>query len=119
MSKPEVSIMRLADGRQFTRRDMLGLLGAGAACGVVTGLGEQGGLAQARGCPTAKSGNISFPRGAITRRFLKDGPPDALRGGATMFPEPLIGGGGSPSTPPPPSACPMPCSPPVNATPIQ
>ena len=34
--------MRLADGRQFTRRDMLGLLGAGAAFGV---LAEQVGLA--------------------------------------------------------------------------
>src|SRR5712664_1083542 len=109
--------MRLADGRQFTRRDMLGLLGAGAALGV---LAEQVGLAQAPGWLTAKStGNVTFPRGAIIRTILKDVPPDALRNGATMFHEHLIGVGGSPSSPPPPSACPMPCSPPVSGTPIQ
>src|SRR5262245_18802987 len=112
-------IMRLSDARQFTRRDILGLLGAGAGFGAVAGRAEQGGLAPGAGWLTAKSGNVSFPKGAVIRTVLKDVPPDALRNGATMFHEHLIGVGGSPSSPPPPSACPMPCSPPVNAKPIQ
>lgn len=111
--------MRLADGRPFTRRDILSLIGGGAAFGAVAGLAEQVGFAQAPGWLTAKSGNVSFPRGAIIRTVLKDVSPDALRNGATMFHEHLIGVGASPSSPPPTSACPMPCSPPVNATPIQ
>ena len=112
-------IMRRSDALRFTRRDVLGLLGAGGACGVVTALAEQVGLAQASGWLTARSpSNVSFPKGAIIRTILKDVSPDALRGGATMFHEHLIGVGNY-NSPPPPGACPAPCSPPVSAPVIQ
>jgi phosphotriesterase-related protein len=111
--------MRPAGATRFTRRDVLGLLGAGAGFGVVTALAERVGLAQAPGWLTARStGNITFPKGAIIRTILKDVSPDTLRNGATMFHEHLIGVG-SYSSPPPPSACPMPCAPPVSAPVIQ
>ena len=111
--------MRCADGRQFTRRDILGLLGAGAGFGAVAGLAEQVGLAQAPGWLTARSGNVSFPRGAVIRTVVKDVSPDALSKGATMFHEHLIGVGSLPSSPPPPKACPMPCSPSVAGPPVE
>ncbi len=102
---------------QFTRRDVLGLIGAGAGFGAVAALTEQMGLAQAPGWLTAKSaGHITFPRGAIIRTILKDISPDALRSGATMMHEHLIGLGGYSS---PPSSCPMPCTPSVAGPAIQ
>lgn len=111
--------MRLAGAPRFTRREVLGLLGAGAGFGVVAALADQVGLAQAPGWLTARStGNITVPKGAIIRTILKDVSPDALRNGATMFHEHLIGVG-SYSSPPPPSACPMPCAPPVSGPVVQ
>jgi phosphotriesterase-related protein len=110
--------MRHAGASRFTRRDVLGLLGAGAGFGAVAALGERVGLAQASGWLTARSGSVTFPKSAVIRTVLKDVPPDALKNGATMFHEHLIGIGNYVS-PPPPSACPMPCAPPVSAPPIR
>lgn len=57
----------------MTRREALALLGAGAvSCG----------NASAAGAP-------KFPKGAIIRTLLKDLPPEALAGGATLFHEHL------------------------------
>ena len=96
--------------QSMTRRDALTLLGAGAGLGAVASLSEQVGIAQTPGWLTAKSGNVTFPKGAIVRTVLKDISPDDLRRGATMMHEHLIGVG-SMSSPPP--NCPMPCTPSV------
>ena len=110
--------MRSPSVMRVTRRQALGVLGASAGFGAVATLAEQIGLAQTPGWQTARSGNITFPKGAVIRTVLRDLPPDAMRNGATMFHEHLIGLG-SYSSPPPPSACPAPCSPPVAGPPIQ
>src|SRR5262245_27092963 len=100
---------------QLSRRDVLGLLGAGAGFGAVAALAERVGLAQPSNWLTARSpSSVTFPKGAIIRTVLKDVAPDALRNGATMMHEHLVGVGNY-SSPPPPEACPMPCSPPVSA----
>jgi phosphotriesterase-related protein len=114
LTKEVLAIMRPA----FTRRDVLGLIGASAGFGAITALAEQVGLAQAPGWLTVKSTGMTFTKGAIIRTILKDVSPDALQNGATMFHEHLIGLS-SYSSPPPPSACPMPCSPPVAGPAIQ
>ncbi len=54
----------------MTRREALGLLGLGAAAAAL---------------PAATA--PQFPKGAIIRTILKDLPPDALAGGATLFHE--------------------------------
>src|SRR5271166_573470 len=59
--------------RTLTRRDALGLLGLGAA---------------AVALPAASNGP-EFPKKAIIRTILKDLPPEALAGGATLFHEHL------------------------------
>lgn len=97
----------------MTRRQALGVVGGGLAAATGLRWSEQQLRAQPPGWFTAKPpGAVSFPQGAVIRTVLKDVPPSALDGGATMFHEHLIGVG-SYSTPPPASACPMPCSPPV------
>jgi phosphotriesterase-related protein len=112
-------MMRSAGPPRLSRRDVLSLLGAGAGFGAVTALAGRVGQAQTPGWLTARSsGNVTFPRGAVVRTVLKDVPPDALRGGATMMHEHLVGVGNY-SSPPPPNACPMPCAPPVSAPVIQ
>lgn len=103
---------------RFTRRDVLGLFGAGTGFAAVAALAERVGLAQTPAWLTARSTGITFPKSAIIRTVPKDVAPDALRNGATMFHEHLIGVG-SYSSPPPPSACPAPCAPPVSAPVIQ
>jgi len=57
----------------FTRREALGLLGLGAAAAAL---------------PAATAGP-EFPKKAIIRTILKDLPPEALAGGATLFHEHL------------------------------
>lgn len=112
-------MVRSAGPPRFSRRYVLGLLGAGAGFGAVTAFTERVGLAQTPGWLTARSsGNATFPRGAVIRTVLKDVPTDALRNGATMMHEHLVGVGNY-SSPPPPDACPMPCAPPVSAPEIQ
>lgn len=100
---------RSSSSTQFTRREALGLLGAGAGFGVVAGMTEQAALAQTPGWVAARSGNVSFPRGAIIRTVLKDISPNEIRG-ATLMHEHLIGLGSWASPPP---QCPMPCTPSV------
>ena len=100
---------------RFSRRDVLGLLGSGAGFSAVAALAERAGLAQSPNWLSAGSAaQVAFPKGAIIRTVLKDVAPDALRGGATMMHEHLVGVGNY-SSPPPPNACPMPCAPPVSA----
>lgn len=57
---------------EWTRRDLLGILGLGAAAAAL---------------PAATT--PQFPKGAIIRTILKDLPPEALAGGATLFHEHL------------------------------
>src|SRR5579871_1800387 len=57
----------------LTRREALGILGFGAAAAAL---------------PAATSG-LEFPKHAVIRTILKDLPPDALAGGATLFHEHL------------------------------
>jgi phosphotriesterase-related protein len=103
-------MMRRAGGGNLTRREVLSLIGAGAGVGAVASLTERVGFAQTPGWLTAKSGNVTFPKGAIVRTVLKDISPDDLRKGATLMHEHLIGVGTYDSPPP---KCPMPCSPSV------
>ena len=64
---------------RLTRREALNLLGAGAGLGLVAAARGKAGLAAAA--------KVSFPKGAIIRTVLKDVPPEALAGGATLFHE--------------------------------
>ncbi|HYL37893.1 MAG TPA: hypothetical protein VEV17_18400 [Bryobacteraceae bacterium] len=63
-----------SDFHRLTRREALGLLGLGAAAAVSR--------SAASGASTPQ-----FPKGAIIRTILKDLPPEALTGGATLFHE--------------------------------
>ena len=64
---------------RLTRREALALLGAGAGAGLIAGVREDAALLAAA--------RPAFPKSAIIRTVLKDVPPDALRGGATLFHE--------------------------------
>jgi phosphotriesterase-related protein len=57
---------------KFTRRDALGMLGAGAVAAAL---------------PRVASAEPSFPEGAVIRTVLKDYAPGELAGGATLFHE--------------------------------
>jgi hypothetical protein len=59
-----------------SRRDILRLIGAGAAAAFARSLG-------------ATDVRVRFPKGAVIRTVLKDLPPEALAGGATLFHEHL------------------------------
>ena len=94
----------------WNRREWLQLVGTGAGLGVLSGLGgERLLIAAGQGAARAK---VTFPRGAVVRTILKDIPPEALAGGATLFHEHLsinlsvLGGRNAPppATPPPPPA---------------
>src|SRR5262249_35691268 len=94
----------------LNRREWLQLVGTGAGLGMLGGLVDERLLiAAGQGAARAK---VTFPRGAIVRTILKDLPPDALAGGATLFHEHLsinlsvLGGRNAPAlaTPPPPPA---------------
>lgn len=103
----------------MNRRQAARLVGSGLAAAVAARWCEWPLSAQAPGWLITKSARTaSFPQGAVIRTVLKDVPPSALAGGATMFHEHLIGVG-SYSTPPPASACPMPCAPPVGPPELQ
>ena len=66
------------DVARLSRREVLGLLAAGAGVGVVSRL-------QA----VALTGKVSFPKGAVIRSLLKDLSPDTLGTAATLFHEHL------------------------------
>src|SRR5271168_4470050 len=59
-----------------SRRDIIRLMGAGAAAVFAHGL-------------AAAADRLRLPRGAVIRTVLKDMPPEALAGGATLFHEHL------------------------------
>lgn len=84
--------MRVQDSRPklLGRRKAIGLLGVGAGLGLVAALEGEAGLASAalQGA-AASSKKLTFPKGAIIRTILKDLPPEALAGGATLFHEHL------------------------------
>jgi len=61
-----------------SRRDILRLIGAGAAAAFARSLG-------------ATDERVPFPKGAVIRTVLKDLPPEALAGGATL---PIVAGAG-------------------------
>jgi phosphotriesterase-related protein len=107
-----------SQSRRLTRRDALGLLGVGAAASL---------LPRA----TLAADAPQFPKGAIIRTVLKDLPPEALAGGATLFHEhlslapefmpkwmalaraqaPQVQGKAAPPTPTPPTPTPTPLQP--------
>lgn len=77
----------MSDAPQFraphpTRREAMRLLGAGAGLGLLAA-GPLPLAAQSRRT------RVAFPKGAIIRTVLKDVPPEALGGGATLFHEHL------------------------------
>ena len=79
--------------KQLSRRQALGLLGAGAA---------------AVALPTTGTGakTPTYPKGAIIRTILKDVPPSALGNGATLFHEHLSMTSPYPYQQPPPRPVP-------------
>src|SRR5262245_17713493 len=94
----------------WSRRDVLGLLGAGAGLGLALRPhgGPDGVLAAALQRPAAAA-KLSFPNGAIIRTLLKDLPPSELETRATLFHEHMSwewalvrgpGGRGTPTGPP-------------------
>jgi len=74
-------------GPRFTRRDAIRLL-SGGATGAVAAMNEPIAFAQPGAWATARRRSAAtFPKGAIIRTVLKDVPPEALGGGATMWHE--------------------------------
>lgn len=79
-------------GRRFSRRQVIGLLGAGAGLRAVGSLQGDSGLLSAAQQTTYKSvQRIQVPQGAVIRTVLKDVTPDALANGATLIHEHLGG----------------------------
>src|SRR6266851_5189500 len=68
---------------RLSRREAINLLGVGAGFGLVTALRQEAGLTAGLGQAAAM--RVTFPKGAIIRTILKDVPPEALGGGATLF----------------------------------
>ena len=66
----------------LTRREALGLLGAGAGFALAPGPGRAAPARQA-------AADTAFPAGAVIRTILEDLAPEALGGGATLFHEHL------------------------------
>ena len=71
----------------LTRREALGMLGAGAGLALAAGPGRAAPAQQAAG--DAAATDIAFPAGAVIRAILEDLAPEALGGGATLFHEHL------------------------------
>ena len=71
---------------QLTRREAIGLLGAGAGLGLMTALGGEATLA---GAAQAGGRSLAIPKGAVIRTILKDIAPDTLGKGASLFHEHL------------------------------
>jgi phosphotriesterase-related protein len=74
---------------RITRREWLGLLGAGAGLGLASAVGGDPGRAAELLQAVAPAGNVAFPKGAVIRTLLKDLSPDALGTAATLFHEHL------------------------------
>ena len=83
---------------RLSRREAVRLLGVGAGAGIFAGLHTDLGFAAQAG----RGARVSFPKGAIIRTILKDVPPEALAGGATLFHEHLSLNDPMPSWLPPP-----------------
>src|SRR5215213_2097427 len=78
--------MKRADASSLNRREALGLLGAGAGLGLITGWSGTASLAAQAG---AVSRMPATPKGAIVRTILKDLPPNDLGKGSILFHEHL------------------------------
>lgn len=78
-----------SDVSHLTRREALGLLGAGAGLALAAEPGRATPAQQAAGDALAASTDIAFPEGAVVRTILEDLAPEALAGGATLFHEHL------------------------------
>jgi phosphotriesterase-related protein len=75
---------------QLSRRDALGLLGAGAGLGLVSAFGGKAEVTAAWFQTASATARMSpIPRGAIIRTILKDLPPEGLGNGAILFHEHL------------------------------
>src|SRR5437899_5909362 len=74
---------------RISRRQAIGLLGAGAGLGFLSAAEQTGAAAGWQAAPA--SAKVTFPKGAIIRTILKDLPPEALATGATLFHEHLDG----------------------------
>ena len=75
--------------QRITRREAIGLLGAGAGLGLLSPLRANARTAAAWQAGAARAGQVAFPKGAIVRTLLKDLSPDALASGVTLFHEHL------------------------------
>ncbi len=80
--------MKKSEQPGLGRREAIGLLGLGAG---LVALREEIGLA-AGFAPAPAAQATRIPSGAIIRTVLKDVSPDALRGGATLMHEHIVGG---------------------------
>jgi phosphotriesterase-related protein len=85
-----------------SRREAIGLLGAGAGIGLLSGCGGDAGLlaAPSQQAGASIAGKVTFPTGAIVRTVLKDISPETLATGTTLFHEHLSMGP-HPYEPPP------------------
>jgi predicted metal-dependent phosphotriesterase family hydrolase len=77
------------DGTRFSRREAIGLLGAGAGLGLISAVRGDLGLTAAPAQTVASTGKIAFPKGAVIRTLLQDISPDRLGTKATLFHEHL------------------------------
>src|SRR4051812_24397252 len=71
--------------RRWNRREMMRLLGVGAASALVAP--SIGADLLARGQAAAAKGTITFPKGAVIRTILKDLRPEDVTSGAILFHE--------------------------------
>lgn len=87
ISDPSDPVSRDQERSRWTRRQLLGLLGAGAGYGLT--LSGRGDAAASPIQTTPPARKLSFPKGAVVRTVLTDVPPDALAPKATLFHEHL------------------------------
>ena len=76
-------------GARPGRREVLGLLGAGAGLGLASAMRWDRSLAAAPPQAGASTERVAFPKGAVIRTLLKDVSPDTLGMKATLFHEHL------------------------------
>ena len=87
MEQPKIGRVRQP---RMSRRQLLGLVGAGAGLGVASALPRELLAAVAPLQAAARAATVAFPKDAVIRTLLKDVSPDTLGTAATLFHEHLV-----------------------------
>ena len=88
-SERSTSVGRAHLQARMSRRDVLGLIGAGAGLGLASAVRGDLWAAVEPVQTVARPGTVVFPKDAVIRTLMKDVSPDALETTATLFHEHL------------------------------